>query len=91
MRRSSRQLQMFPYIIGHSLVEYCLSVQRVYPDVFKQLVAIEGWGPAGHTDMVAPMRMREWIGQMRAFAGRHARRYASLAETCSVCRRRTSI
>ena len=26
------------------------------------------------------MRMREWIAQMRAFAGRYARRYASLEE-----------
>ena len=76
------QLQMFPItIIGHSLGGG-LSVQRVYPERVKQLVAIEGLGPPpGHTRHgPAHMRMREWIAQMRAFAGRHARRYASLEE-----------
>ena len=78
------QLQMFPItIIGHSLGGgVACQYSGVYPERVKQLVAIEGLGPpTGHTRHgPAHARMREWIAQMRAFAGRHVRRYASLEE-----------
>jgi len=78
------QLQMFPItIIGHSLGgAIACQYSGVYPERVKQLVAIEGLGPPpGHTRRgPAPARMRAWIAQMRAFAGRHAHRYASLEE-----------
>jgi pimeloyl-ACP methyl ester carboxylesterase len=78
------QLQMFPItIIGHSLGgAIACQYSGVYPERVKQVVAIEGLGPPpGHTRRgPAHARMREWITQMRAFAGRHARHYASLAE-----------
>jgi pimeloyl-ACP methyl ester carboxylesterase len=84
MAQLLEQLQMFPItIIGHSLGgAIACQYSGVYPERVKQLVAIEGLGPPpGHTRHgPAPARMREWIAQMRAFAGRHPRRYASLGE-----------
>jgi pimeloyl-ACP methyl ester carboxylesterase len=78
------QLQMFPItIIGHSLGGgIACQYSGVYAERVKQLVAIEGLGPPpGHTRHgPAHARMGAWIAQMRAFAGRHARRYASLEE-----------
>ena len=78
------QLQMFPItIIGHSLGGgIACQYSGIYPDRVKQLVAIEGLGPPpGHTRHgPAHERMRKWIVQMRSYAGRHARRYASLDE-----------
>lgn len=78
------QLQHFPItIIGHSLGgAIACQYSGVYPERTKQLVAIEGLGPPqGHLRRgPAYERMREWITQMRSYAGRHARRYASLDE-----------
>jgi len=78
------QLQMFPItIIGHSLGGgIACQYSGVYPKRVKQLVAIEGLGPPpGHTRHgPAHERMYKWITQMRSYAGRHARRYASLEE-----------
>ena len=78
------QLQLFPItIIGHSLGgSIACQYSGVYPERVKQLVAIEGLGPPpGHVRRgPAYERMREWIAQMRSYAGRHVRRYASLDE-----------
>jgi len=78
------QLQLFPItIIGHSLGgAIACQYSGVYPERVKQLVAIEGLGPPpGHTRRgPAYERMRDWIAQMRSYAGRQARRYASLDE-----------
>jgi pimeloyl-ACP methyl ester carboxylesterase len=78
------QLQLFPItIIGHSLGgAIACQYSGVYPERVKHLVAIEGLGPPpGHVRRgPAHERMREWITQMRSYAGRHARRYASLEE-----------
>jgi pimeloyl-ACP methyl ester carboxylesterase len=84
MAQLLEQLQMFPItIIGHSLGGgIACQYSGIYPERVKQLVAIEGLGPPpGHIRRgPAHVRMREWIAQMRAFAGRHARGYASLEE-----------
>jgi pimeloyl-ACP methyl ester carboxylesterase len=84
MAQLLEQLQMFPItIIGHSLGGgIACQYSGVYPERVKQLVAIEGLGPPpGHTRHgPAHARMGKWIAQMRAFAGRHTRRYASLEE-----------
>lgn len=76
------QLRMFPItIIGHSLGgAIACQYSGVYPERVKQLVAIEGLGPPIDHIRRGPAheRMREWIAQMRSFAGRHARRYPSL-------------
>ena len=78
------QLQWFPItIMGHSLGgAIACQYSGVYPERVKQLVAIEGLGPPpGHIRRgPAHERMREWIAQMRSYAGRHVRRYASLEE-----------
>ena len=78
------QLQLFPItIIGHSLGgAIACQYSGVYPERTKQLVAIEGLGPPSGRIRRGPAyeRMREWIAQMRSYAGRHARRYASLDE-----------
>lgn len=76
------QLQLFPItIIGHSLGG-AISCQYsgIYPDRVKQLVAIEGLGPAPEKLRRGPayLRMQRWITQMQQFAGRHPRRYPSL-------------
>jgi len=78
------QLQLFPItIIGHSLGGgIACQYSGVYPERVKRLVAIEGLGPPpGHARHgPAHERMHAWITQMRAYAGRHARRYSSLEE-----------
>jgi len=78
------QLQMFPItIIGHSLGGgIACQYSGVYPERVKQLVAIEGLGPPPGRTRHGPahVRMREWMTQMRSYAGRHAHRYASLEE-----------
>ena len=84
MAQLLEQLQLFPItIIGHSLGGgIACQYSGVYPERVKQLVAIEGLGPPpGHIRRgPAHVRMREWISQMRSYAGRHARRYSSLEE-----------
>lgn len=77
------QLQLFPIsIIGHSLGGgIACQYSGVYPERVKRLVAIEGLGPRVNTHQgPAHVRMREWITQMRSYAGRHARHYATLDE-----------
>lgn len=78
------QLQLFPItIIGHSLGGgIACQYSGVYPERVKRLVAIEGLGPPHSQSRHGPahVRMREWITQMRSYAGRHARHYASLEE-----------
>jgi pimeloyl-ACP methyl ester carboxylesterase len=78
------QLQLFPItLIGHSLGgAIACQYSGVYPERVKQLVAIEGLGPPPDQVRSGPayQRMRQWITQMRALAGRHPRRYSSLEE-----------
>lgn len=78
------QLQLFPItIIGHSLGgSIACQYSGVYPERVQRLVAIEGLGPPPRHVRRGPAyeRMREWIAQMRSYAGRQARRYASLDE-----------
>ena len=78
------QLQLFPItIIGHSLGgSIACQYSGVYPERVQRLVAIEGLGPPPRHVRRGPAyeRMREWIAQMRSYAGRHVRRYASLDE-----------
>lgn len=76
------QLQPFPItIIGHSLGgAIACQYSGIYPERLKQLVAIEGLGPAPDRLRSGPVyqRMQDWITQMRTFAGRYPRRYPSL-------------
>lgn len=76
------QLRWFPLvIIGHSLGgAVACQYSGIYPERVKQLVAIEGLGPPPDQLRRGPayQRMQDWIAQMRAFAGRHLRRYPSL-------------
>ena len=76
------QLQLFPMtIIGHSLGgAIACQYSGIYPERVKQLVALEGLGPAPNRLRHGPayQRMQDWIAQMQSFAGRHTRRYVSL-------------
>jgi pimeloyl-ACP methyl ester carboxylesterase len=73
-------------IIAHSLGgNIALRYAGIYPDNVQRLVAIEGLGPS--PKMVAERlsksideRMRRWIDEERALAGRAPRRYASIEE-----------
>ncbi|MFM9940918.1 MAG: alpha/beta fold hydrolase [Hyphomicrobiaceae bacterium] len=81
------QLKLAPVtLIGHSLggaitVRYA----GIYPETVKRFVAIEGLGrspksQAEVADKTMAVKMREWIDQQRAAAGRQPRRYASIEE-----------
>ena len=73
-------------IIGHSLGgAISLSYTGIHPDTVSNVVAIEGLGPppamiAARATMTIAERMVEWIGSMRALAGRTPRKYASIEE-----------
>lgn len=77
-------LQVFPItIIGHSLGGAIgLQYAGTFPSRVRRVVAIEGLGPPPHLlrDTPAHLRMQQWIAEMQALAGRHAHRYATLAE-----------
>ena len=73
-------------IIGHSLGGTITTrYAGVFPENVKRLVAIEGLGrsPKSMAEIAAkPLatRMRDWVQQQRAAAGREPRRYASIEE-----------
>jgi pimeloyl-ACP methyl ester carboxylesterase len=73
-------------IIGHSLGgAISLSYTGIHPENVAKVVAIEGLGPppafiAERAKMQIHERMTEWIGSMRALAGRTPRKYASIDE-----------
>lgn len=73
-------------IIGHSLGgNIALRYTGIYPDSVRRLVAIEGLGlpPAMLAERDArPLdeRVRVWIDEQRAYAGRLPRRYATLED-----------
>lgn len=73
-------------IIAHSLGgNIALRYAGIYPENVRRLVAIEGLGPGPrwHADAARkPIaeRMRGWIDQQRAAAGRLPRRYATLED-----------
>ncbi len=70
-------------IIGHSLGgAISLQYTATYPDRVTKVVAIEGLGPAPGMikERPAQERMRYWIKEMKGFAGRRPRRYATLDE-----------
>jgi pimeloyl-ACP methyl ester carboxylesterase len=72
-------------IVAHSLGgNVAVRFAGVYPDTVRRLVAIEGLGPGprqGAQSDQTPIdeRMRVWIAETRANAGRQPRRYPSLA------------
>lgn len=73
-------------IVGHSLGgNVTTRFAGLYPEKVARLVNIEGLG-AGPADLAAQSattyaeRMRRWIGQRRAAAGRVPRRYATLEQ-----------
>lgn len=70
-------------IVGHSLGgSVALQYTGTYPEKVRKVVAIEGLGPAPGMIVERPAheRMREWVAEMKDFARRHPRRYASLDE-----------
>jgi len=73
-------------IIAHSLGGMvALRYTGICPETVCRLVAIEGLGPGGRatgdsTRMPIADRMRAWIEQQRAYAGRQQRRYATIED-----------
>jgi pimeloyl-ACP methyl ester carboxylesterase len=73
-------------IIAHSLGgNIALRYAGVYPDTVSKLVAIEGLGPSPtmieqRASRSVGERMRTWIVEKRALAGRSPRRYPSIEE-----------
>jgi pimeloyl-ACP methyl ester carboxylesterase len=73
-------------IVAHSLGgNIALRYAGIYPEAVRRLVAIEGLGPGprSHTDAARqPIaeRMRGWIDQQRASAGRQPHRYPTLED-----------
>jgi pimeloyl-ACP methyl ester carboxylesterase len=73
-------------IIAHSLGgSIALRYAGVYPETVAKLVAIEGMGPSPamlkeRASRSVKDRMRTWIEERRALAGRSPRRYASIEE-----------
>jgi pimeloyl-ACP methyl ester carboxylesterase len=81
------QLKLAPVtIVAHSYGgAIALRYAGVYPENVRKLVAIEGlgWSPKMVAERAAVpigQRIREWIEQKRAVAGRTPKRYASLEE-----------
>ena len=73
-------------IIAHSLGgNIALRYAGIYPDTVSKLVAIEGMGPSPamlkeRAARGVAERMRAWIEEKRALAGRTPRRYASIED-----------
>jgi pimeloyl-ACP methyl ester carboxylesterase len=73
-------------IVAHSLGGgIALRYAGIYPENVAKLVAIEGLGPspamlAKRGERTVQERMRAWIDEERALAGRQPRRYASIDE-----------
>jgi pimeloyl-ACP methyl ester carboxylesterase len=68
-------------LIGHSLGGAIVQLYAgVYPDRVKKLVSIEGFGPPPEklVPKPAPLRLRNWIENMRAYETRTPRRYPGL-------------
>jgi pimeloyl-ACP methyl ester carboxylesterase len=68
-------------IVAHSLGgAISLRYTGIYPENISRLVAIEGLGPLAprRGDLTVQDRMRRWIEDERALAGRSPRRYASI-------------
>jgi pimeloyl-ACP methyl ester carboxylesterase len=73
-------------IVAHSLGgSIALRYTGAFPDTVSKLVAIEGLGPppavlAQRAELDPAERMRTWVSETRALAGRLPRRYASVEE-----------
>jgi pimeloyl-ACP methyl ester carboxylesterase len=73
-------------IVAHSLGgSIALRYAGAFPETVAKLVAIEGLGPppavqAQRSQRTAAERLRQWVGETRALAGRIPRRYASIEE-----------
>ena len=81
------QLNVGPvHIVAHSYGgNISLRYAGIYPDMVNKLVAIEGLGPSprmlSERSSVPPdKRMRDWIENKRAAAGRTPRKYATLED-----------
>jgi len=81
------QQQLAPVsIVAHSLGgNIALRYSGIYPETVRRLVAIEGLGPgprsaAQRDTQPIAARMRDWVVEQRAMAGRLPRRYASIEE-----------
>lgn len=81
------QLKLSPVnIIAHSLGgAIALRYTGLYPDNVRKIIAIEGLGPspkklAEQQAKPLPERLREWIEEKRAAAGRTPKRYTTIKE-----------
>jgi pimeloyl-ACP methyl ester carboxylesterase len=81
------QQQLAPVtVIAHSMGgNIALRYAGIYPEKVRKLVAIEGLGPspkllAERAKRTIDERMRRWIDEQRALAGRVPRRYATIEE-----------
>lgn len=83
-------------IIAHSLGgNIALRYAGAFPETVVKLVAIEGMGPspamlAERAQRNPAQRLRSWVGETRALAGRIPRRYASIEEACGRMRAENS-
>jgi len=73
-------------VVAHSLGgNIALRYSGIYPETVRRLVAIEGLGPgprsaAQRDTQPIAARMRDWVAEQRAMAGRLPRRYTSIEE-----------
>jgi pimeloyl-ACP methyl ester carboxylesterase len=73
-------------IVAHSLGgSIALRYAGAFPETVAKLVAIEGLGPspaqqAERAKRTAAERLRQWVGETRALAGRIPKRYGSIEE-----------
>jgi len=66
-------------LIGHSMGgTISLLYGGAFPDHVKKLVLIEGVGPVGMNFADAPIRMGQWIGEIRQRGRNHFREYSSV-------------
>ena len=66
-------------LIGHSMGgTISLLYAGTYPERVSKLVLIEGVGPVGMNFADAPLRMAQWIGEIRQRGRHHFREYSSV-------------
>jgi pimeloyl-ACP methyl ester carboxylesterase len=66
-------------LVGHSMGgTISLLYTGTFPERVSKLVLIEGVGPVGMHFFDAPLRMEQWIGEIRQRGRNHFRRYSSV-------------
>jgi pimeloyl-ACP methyl ester carboxylesterase len=74
-------------LIGHSMGgTISLLYAGAFPERVAKIVLIEGVGPVGMNFADAPLRMAQWIGEIRQRGRNHFRQYSSVAAGASQLR-----